>query len=110
MVDPIIDTKCLTKVLMDEGSDLNIMYVGTLDAMGISRSRIRPAGAPFHDIVSGKQVMPLGQINLPITFGTPSNYRKRPSLSRWSGSTGPIMPSWDAHVTRSSWSSPTTPI
>ena len=26
MVDPIIDTKRLTKVLMDRGSGLNIMY------------------------------------------------------------------------------------
>ena len=35
MVDPIVDTKRLTKVLMDGGSSLNIMYVETLDAMGI---------------------------------------------------------------------------
>ena len=40
MVDPIVGTKWLTKVLMDGGSDLNIMYVKTLDAMGIDRSRI----------------------------------------------------------------------
>ena len=33
MVDPIIGTKRLTKVLMDGGSNLNIMYVETLDAM-----------------------------------------------------------------------------
>ena len=35
VVDPIIGTKRLTKVLMDGGSDLNIMYAETLDAMGI---------------------------------------------------------------------------
>jgi hypothetical protein len=38
VVDPTIDNTWLTKVLMDEGSDLNIMYVETLDAMGISRT------------------------------------------------------------------------
>ncbi|XP_066324020.1 uncharacterized protein [Miscanthus floridulus] len=38
MVDPIIGTKRLTKVLMDGGSGLNIMYAETLDAMGIDRS------------------------------------------------------------------------
>ena len=37
MVDPIIGTKRLTKVLMDGGSSLNIMYTETLDAMGIDR-------------------------------------------------------------------------
>jgi hypothetical protein len=35
MVDLIIDVKRLTKVLMDGGSGLNIMYIETLDAMGI---------------------------------------------------------------------------
>ena len=40
MVDPIIGTKRLTKVLMDGGSGLNIMYVETLDAMGIDRAHI----------------------------------------------------------------------
>ena len=60
VVDPIIGTKRLTKVLMDGGSGLNIMYAETLDAMGIDRSCIRPTRAPFHGIVPGKQVMPLG--------------------------------------------------
>ena len=77
MIDPIIGMKWHTKVLMDGGSGLNIMYAKTLDAMGINRSLIRPTGAPFHGIVSGKQAMPLGQIDLPITFGDPSNYRTK---------------------------------
>jgi hypothetical protein len=40
VVDPIVDTKWLFKVLMDGGSGLNIIYVDTLDAMGISCSCI----------------------------------------------------------------------
>ena len=36
MVDPIICMKRLSKVLMDGGSGLNIMYVEMLDPMGIS--------------------------------------------------------------------------
>ena len=43
--------------------------------MGIDRSHVRLTGAPFHGIMPRKQVMPLGQIDLPITFGDPSNYR-----------------------------------
>ena len=35
MVDLIIDPKRLTKVLMDGGSGLNIMYSKRLDEMGI---------------------------------------------------------------------------
>ena len=37
VVDPIIGMKQLTKVLMDGGSSLNIMYAEMLDAMGIDR-------------------------------------------------------------------------
>jgi hypothetical protein len=40
VVDPIIDKKHLSKVLMDRGSSLNIMYVEMLDAMGINQSHI----------------------------------------------------------------------
>ena len=59
MVDLIIGMKCLTKVLMDGGSDLDIMYAETPDAMGIDRSRVRPTEAPFHGNVLGKQAIPL---------------------------------------------------
>ncbi|XP_012699100.1 uncharacterized protein LOC105913772 [Setaria italica] len=61
---------------MDGGSDLNILYTKFLDAMGIKRSCLHPSAAPFHGIVPGKRAMPLRQIDLPVTFGTSSNYRK----------------------------------
>jgi len=76
VVDPIVGTKHLTRVLMDGGSGLNILYVDTIDAMGIDRARLRPSGAPFHGVVLGKQAIPLGQIDLPVTFGDSSNFRK----------------------------------
>jgi hypothetical protein len=77
VVDAIIGNKCLTKVLMDGGSDFNILYVDTLDAMGVDRSRLQPSGAPFHGIVPGKQAIPLGQIDLPVMFGDPSNFQTK---------------------------------
>ena len=60
VVDRIVGTKHLTRVLMDEGSSLNILYVDILDAMGIDRARLRPSGAPFHGVVPGKQAILLG--------------------------------------------------
>ena len=54
MVDLIVSMKRLTKVLMDGGSGLNIMYAKMLDTIGIDRSRIRPTRVPFHGIVPGK--------------------------------------------------------
>ncbi|XP_066323751.1 uncharacterized protein [Miscanthus floridulus] len=75
MVDPIVGMKWLTKVLMDGDSGLNIMYAEMLDTMGVDRACIRPTGAPFHGLVPRKPAMPLGQIDLPVTFEGLSNYR-----------------------------------
>ena len=75
IIDPIVGTKLLTKVLMDGGSGLNIMYSEILDAKGLDRTCIRPSGTPFHGIVLGKQAVPIGQIDLPVTFGDCSNFR-----------------------------------
>jgi hypothetical protein len=76
VVDPVIGNTRLTKVLMDGGSSLNIIYTETLGLLGIDLSTIRAGAAPFHGIVPGKCVLPLGQLDLPVCFGTPSNFRK----------------------------------
>ena len=34
-----------------------------------------PIRAPFHGVVPGRQAVPLGQIDLSVTFGDRSNYR-----------------------------------
>jgi hypothetical protein len=76
VVDPVIGNARLTKVLMDGGSSLNIIYAETLGLLGINLSTIQAGAAPFHGIVPGKRVLPLGQLDLPVCFGTPSNFRK----------------------------------
>jgi hypothetical protein len=76
VVDPVIGNTRLTKVLMDGGSSLNIIYAETLGLLGIDLSTIRAGATPFHGIIPGKRVLPLGQLDLPVCFGTPSNFRK----------------------------------
>jgi hypothetical protein len=76
VVDPVVGNVKLTKVLMDGGSSLNIIYVDTLGLLQIDLSSIRAGAAPFHGIIPGKRVQPLGQLDLPVCFGTPSNFRK----------------------------------
>jgi hypothetical protein len=76
VVDPVIGNARLTKVLMDGGSSLNIIYAETLGLLGVDLSMIRAGAAPFHGIVPGKRVLPLWQLDLPVCFGTPSNFRK----------------------------------
>jgi hypothetical protein len=60
IIEPIITSKCLSKVLMNRGSNLNIMYVETLDDLGIARPTLRPISASFHTIILGHQSYPLG--------------------------------------------------
>jgi hypothetical protein len=76
VVDPVIGNVRLTKVLMDGGSSLNIIYAETLRLLQIDLSMIRAGAAPFHGIIPGKRVQPLGQLDLLVCFGTPSNFRK----------------------------------
>jgi len=76
IVDPIIINTRLSKVLMDGGSSLNIIYLETLDLLGINRAQLQPSAGGFHGVVPGKKALPVGRINLPVCFGTAANFRK----------------------------------
>jgi hypothetical protein len=78
---------------MDGRSGLNILYAETYDAMGLAWLRIQATGAPFHGVVPGMQAMPLGQVELPITFGSNVNFPPRCSPSSWPISWGRTMQS-----------------
>jgi hypothetical protein len=45
--------------------------------MGLSRSLLRPSQAPFHGVVPGTTATPIGQISLPVTFGTRKNFQTK---------------------------------
>jgi hypothetical protein len=66
VVDPVIGNSRFSKVLMDGGSSLTILYTHTLWLMGIGLDQLRPSTTPFHGIASGKRVQPLRQIDLPV--------------------------------------------
>jgi hypothetical protein len=76
VVEPDIGNTRFSKVLMDGGSNLNILYVHSLELMGIGLDKLCPCMLPFHGVTPGKRVQPLGQIDLPVCFGTPANFRK----------------------------------
>jgi len=60
---------------MDGGSSLNIVYLETLDLLGIKRTQLQPSAGGFHGVVLGKKVLPVGRIDLPVCFGTAANFR-----------------------------------
>ena len=43
--------------------------------MQIPRTELKPSNAPFHGVIPGLSATPLGQITLPVTFGTRENFR-----------------------------------
>ena len=49
VLDPIIDGFHLTRVLMDGGSSLNLLYQDTVQKMGIDSSRIKPPKLPLKE-------------------------------------------------------------
>jgi hypothetical protein len=73
---------------MDRGSSLNILYVHTLRLLGIGLDQLSPSTMPFHGVAPGKRVQPLGQIDLPVWFGTPANFRKETLTFEVVGSRG----------------------
>ena len=75
VVDPIVANFKLTKVLMDGGSSLNILYEDTLKRMNLTESQLDYSKVTFHGIVPGRQAKSKGSIKLEVTFGTEANYR-----------------------------------
>ena len=76
VVDPIIVNTRLSKVLMDGGSSLNIIYLETLDLLGIERAQFQPSANGFHGVALGKKALLVGRIDLSVYFGTAANFRK----------------------------------
>jgi hypothetical protein len=60
VIDPVIGNTQFSKVLMDDGSNLNILYEHTLRLRGIKLDQLRPSTTPFHGVAPGKRVQPLG--------------------------------------------------
>jgi hypothetical protein len=56
VVDLVIGSSQFSKVLMDGGSNLNILYVHTLRLMGIGLDQLRPSTTSFHGVTPGKHV------------------------------------------------------
>jgi hypothetical protein len=76
VLDPVVAEVKLTRVLIDSGSGLNLIFASTLRKMGLDLTdMLIPSKSPFYGIVPGNAVHPLGTVVLPFTFGTRKNYR-----------------------------------
>ena len=75
VLDPIIHGFHLTRVLMDGGSSLNLLYQDTVRKMGINPSQIKPTKTTFKGVIPGIEAHRTGWITLEVVFGLPNNFR-----------------------------------
>jgi hypothetical protein len=75
LVDPVIRESRVKKVLVDGGSNINVIFPRTLLGLGVALKELHESNTPFFSIVPIEGEYPLGHIYMPVTFGTPENYR-----------------------------------
>lgn len=66
----------MSRVFMDGGSGINIIYTETLKVMNIPIKNLKQSENAFHGIVPGKAVRPVGTIALNVVFGEEKHFRK----------------------------------
>ena len=75
VVAPQVGGYKFTKVLMDGGSSINILYYETFRRMGLIDKNLSQSNTIFHGVVPGKSAYPVGKIELEVAFGDENNYR-----------------------------------
>jgi hypothetical protein len=82
VVDPVISNARLSKVLMDGGSSLNVIYVETLELLGLIGPRSGPARHPFTGLSPASVSCPLDNLTCLSASELPPTSERKPSLLR----------------------------
>ena len=70
VVRAVMANKTVHRVLVDNESSGDIIFVSAFDKMGIGRERLEPVNTHLRGF-SGEKVLPLGSIELVLTLGEP---------------------------------------
>jgi hypothetical protein len=73
VVTPTICNLGVGRVLVDGGAGLNLLSPEVFHKMQIGERKLLPS-MPFYGVTDGKMI-PLGQVELPVTFGERDNFR-----------------------------------
>jgi hypothetical protein len=67
-----IDKCDVTRVLVDNRSQAEILFLSTFEQMGFSKQQLKEASKPPYGF-RGKKIEPVGSISLLVSFGSLSN-------------------------------------
>jgi hypothetical protein len=69
-----IDKWNVIRVLVDNGSQAEILFLSTSEQIDFSQKQLKEASNPLYSF-GGNKIEPVGSISLPVSFCTPSNAR-----------------------------------
>jgi hypothetical protein len=76
VVSAVLEIVYATMIFMNGGSDSNLIYWDTFKKLKIDTEKLHAPRGPITRIVLWRQVMPLGIIDLRVTFGEAANFRQ----------------------------------
>jgi hypothetical protein len=109
VVDPVIGNARFSKVLMDRGSNLKILYAHTLRLLGIGLTSCGPTRRRSMASRRASAFSPSGRLTCLSGSARWTTSARRLSPSRWWGSGARTTPFSGGRATPSSWRSRTTP-
>jgi hypothetical protein len=82
VLDPIVcsDTRTchFSRVLIDGGSNINLLYQSSMEKLGILLAQLEPSRLTFHGIMLGHSCTPMGRVRLEVLFGKKGNSYRKP--------------------------------
>jgi hypothetical protein len=75
----------IEKVLVDNGSSVDILFLKTFEKMNLTQHMLHPPEYPLQGF-GGKPIKPVGKISLPVSFGDLDNARTETLTLMWSTS------------------------
>jgi hypothetical protein len=82
VLDPIVRSDTHTchfsRVLIDGGSNINLLYRSSMEKLGIPLAQLEPSRLTFHGIMPGHSCTPMGRVRLEVLFRKKGNSRREP--------------------------------
>jgi hypothetical protein len=82
VLDPVIcsDTHTcrFSRVLIDGGSSINLLYRSSMEKLGIPLAQLKPSRLTFHGVMPGHSCTPMSKVQLEVLFGEKGNSRREP--------------------------------